>query len=165
MPHKSCLKNWRHRRTTAEVGIATRGVSLVCFHLCISAITLGLVHWTLRTLDVKPRGASLLTDFSSGVLIPREPGGLAGPHRLHQRGVDGRETLRRRRRARRRGGRGLPAGETSNWNGGDVDFFFFFFFFFFFTSLSHVCMRSIWNDNRLHAARSYTSTPDSPFSL
>ena len=32
-------------------------------------------------------------------------------------------------------------------------------------SLSHFYVGSIWDDSRLHAARSYTSSPDSPFSL
>ena len=33
------------------------------------------------------------------------------------------------------------------------------------SSLSHFYVESIWDDSRLRAARSYTSTPDSPFSL
>ena len=33
------------------------------------------------------------------------------------------------------------------------------------SSLSHFYEGSMWDDSRLHAARSYTSSPDSPFSL
>ena len=33
------------------------------------------------------------------------------------------------------------------------------------SSLSHFYVGSIWDDSRLHAAQSYTSSPDSPFSL
>ena len=33
------------------------------------------------------------------------------------------------------------------------------------SSLSHIYVGSMWDDSRLHAARSYTSSPDSPFSL
>ena len=33
------------------------------------------------------------------------------------------------------------------------------------SSLSHFYERPMWDDSRLHAARSFTSSPDSPFSL
>ena len=33
------------------------------------------------------------------------------------------------------------------------------------SSLSHFYVWSIWDDSRLHAARSYASSPDSPYSL